>query len=415
MKITQLTVLIIGFFIALLWMNPCMAQQLPKSDFLDPQNAAPAKHGEEEAYAGAQQALNSNQYAEAVSAFGQVAKMGGRRAEGALYWKAYAQNKLAQRGEALATLAELRKSYPQSRYVKEADVLELDIKRASGQPSNPEVQPDDDLKLLALNSLMNSGDEARALPILEKFLSGNSSVKLKDRALFVLSQSGSPKAQELLEKTATGQAHPELQSKAIRYLGMEGGRASQRLENIYSSSKDPEIKKTVLHSLMVSGDKAQVFNIAQKESSPELKIEAIHQLGVMGAHDELRQLYKQPATPEVKESLLHSMAIGGDVQGLIDIAKTETDPEVRKKAIQGLGISGGKEAMDALLSIYRSNADKETKKQVIHSLFVHGDATDLVALARNESDPELRRELVSEISVMGSKEGNDYLMEILNK
>jgi HEAT repeat protein len=411
-KMKLITIFI--YFITFILSNTLIAQQIPMNDFAPQSTAEKAKPGEEEAYSAAQDKFTNNQYGEAASGFDRVAKMGGRRADGALYWKAYSQNKLGQRSEALSTIAALRKGYPQSRYLKEAAALEIDIKQSMGVAPNPDAVSDEVIKLEALQSLMNSNDE-RAIPILEKFLSGNSSLKLKDRALFVLSQSSSPKAQELLGKIAVGQDHPDLQIRAIHYLGIQGGRSNQTLANVYANSKDPEIKKSVLHALMVSGDKDRVFAIARQEPSTEMKLEAIHQLGVMGAHQELHQLYKEANNRDIKQELLHSMAIGGDIQSLIDVAKTETDPEIRKSAIHGLGISGGKESAAALVSIYQSNADKETKMQAIHSLFIQGDAHDLVTLAKAERDPELKKELVHRLSIMGSHEGNEYLMELLNK
>jgi hypothetical protein len=48
-------------------------------------------------------------------------------------------------------------------------------------------------------------------------------------------------------------------------------------------------------------------------------------------------------------------------------------------------------------------------------LFVQGNATGLVALARKESDPQLKKEIVSKLSVMNKKEATDYFLEILNK
>ena len=250
----KLLTLFIYFIILILSHALIAAQQLPINDFAQQVNAEKAKPGEEEAYSSAQQKMNAGQFAAAVSGFDQVAKMGGRRAEGALYWKAYSQNKLGQRSEALSTIASLRKTYPQSRYLKDAAALELEINNARGVTPNPEAEPDEDTIILALDALMNTGDE-RAIPTLEKFLSGNHSLKLKDKALFVLSQNGSPKAQDLLGKIAVGQDHPDLQTRAIHYLGIEGGRANQILASVYSNSKDPEIKKSVLHALMVSGDK----------------------------------------------------------------------------------------------------------------------------------------------------------------
>ncbi len=59
--------------------------------------------------------------------------------------------------------------------------------RKSGDPVQPQAEQDEDLKLLALNSLMQSGD-TDALPILQQILEGQHSERLKERALFVLAQ-----------------------------------------------------------------------------------------------------------------------------------------------------------------------------------------------------------------------------------
>jgi hypothetical protein len=38
-----------------------------------------------------------------------------------------------------------------------------------------------------------------------------------------------------------------------------------------------------------------------------------------------------------------------------------------------------------------------------------------VAIAKTEKDPELKKEAVGKLSMMNSKEGNEYLMELLQK
>ena len=38
-----------------------------------------------------------------------------------------------------------------------------------------------------------------------------------------------------------------------------------------------------------------------------------------------------------------------------------------------------------------------------------------MTIARSEKDPELKKTAVSKLALMNSKEGNDYLMEILQK
>ena len=57
---------------------------------------------------------------------------------------------------------------------------------------SPSAEPNEELKLLALNSLMVSNPQ-KALPILRKLLTGNNSDTIKDRAMFVLVQNASPK------------------------------------------------------------------------------------------------------------------------------------------------------------------------------------------------------------------------------
>ncbi len=55
------------------------------------------------------QALDQRRWDRAQALFDDVIKLKGRRVDGALYWKAYAQNKQGQRAEALATLCDLAK------------------------------------------------------------------------------------------------------------------------------------------------------------------------------------------------------------------------------------------------------------------------------------------------------------------
>src|SRR5689334_17521775 len=91
----------------LLMAAPLAMAQLPANflqSLLDPQATPAANSQEESLYASGTDALNNGNYTTAIEVFGNVAKMKGRRADAALYWKAYARSKQGQRGEALATL-----------------------------------------------------------------------------------------------------------------------------------------------------------------------------------------------------------------------------------------------------------------------------------------------------------------------
>ena len=83
------------------------------------------------------------------------------------------------------------------------------MRQASGQTVSPASQDDDELKLMALRGIMQS-DPEQALPIIEKMLTGTNSPKVKDRALFVLSQSRSARARDIIAGVAKGNANPDL-------------------------------------------------------------------------------------------------------------------------------------------------------------------------------------------------------------
>lgn len=406
--------LFVTFLATLAGPKACAAIQndFPPANFLESQGASDKAGQEEQAYNAAQDALRQEDYQDAVKGFDSVISMRGRRTDAALYWKAYALNKAGDKEHALSAIAELRKGYAQSRYVRDAGALEVEIK---GAGVNVNELNDEETKLMALNALMNS-DPEKAVPLLDKIVHGNDSPKLKDRALFVLAQSNSDKAQQILLSLAKANNDPELQKRAIRYIGMNGNSRNRGvLKEIYSSSTDPSVKKAVFQGWLMSGDKDDVLAVALQEKSPELRKEAIRYLGMMGAHGEIRQLYKQTSDAESKEELIKAMGIGGDVEGINEVARTEPDPAVRMYAIKNLGIFGGHKASDTLVSLYSTQNDVETKKAIVNALFLNGAGKQMVELARKETNPELKKALIQKMSLMNSPDITEYMMEILNK
>ncbi len=369
----------------------------------------------DEQYQRGTQALDERQWENAVQSFDEVIRLNGARSDGAQYWKAYAQNKLGQREAALGTIAKLNAAFPKSRWLGDAKALEMEIRQSMGQPAAPENQADDDLKLMAINGLLAT-DADRALPMLEKILNGNQAPKFKERALFVLAQSGSSRAREILFQVARGQSNPDLQLKALNYLGLFGGKASlQTLSEIYASSTDLRIKRQILNSFMVAGDKGRLLAAAKEEKTPELRRDAIHQLGVLGAKDDLWALYQTYPEPELKRSVLNALFICGNTDRLVEVARNEKDPKLRQEAIHWLGVSDSSKSAEVLLSLYQGQSDVSVRRAVIQGLFVQGNAKALIQLASKETDPGMKKEIVGKLAVMRSKEATDYLMEILNK
>ena len=357
-------------------------------------------------------ALYEGRWDRAVTYFTRLADLKGARTDSALYWKSYAQNRLGQRADSLATIAELTNSYPSSRYIKEARALEVEVRGSTG-PVGAQAQADEDLKLIAINALAQS-DPTQAVPLLEKLLAGTASPRLKSRALYVLAQINTPRAREVVTSIAKGSSIPELQSRAIQYLGAEGGRESRAtLAEIYSSSTDVDVKRRILRAFAQAGEKDRVLAAAQTEQNPELRAEAVRQLGQMGANDELWLMYQKDTSVDVKRQILSAMQVSGNTTRMVEIARTEKDPDLRLRAVRNLGVMGGKAAADALLEIYANEKDPAIRRTVINSLFTSDNATALVALARKEQDMAMKTEIVKRLSNMDNKEAQAYMLELL--
>jgi HEAT repeat protein len=372
---------------------------------------------EDQLYSDATRAINEGRWQDAESLLNQVIDQHGRRADGALYWKAYVENKEGRSGDALKTCADLRQSYPKSNWLQECSALEIEVHRKNGDPVQPQAEQDEDLKLLALNSLMQSGD-ANALPILQQILEGQHSERLKERALFVLAQDQSKQAQDLLGQIIRGEKDPNLQVKAIRLLSVtKGSKAADTLADLYSRSNNPSVKKAVLESYLVMGAPDKLLQVAQHESDPDLARHAISELGAMGAVPQLSSMYQANSNKETRTAIINAfVAAGGKgADALNSIAASEQDAELRRRAIRDLGVVGGSSTIPTLVSIYSKSNDEESKKAALDALFVAGDAHDLVALARAEKDPSMKRNIVGKLAIMHNKEATDYMMEVLNK
>ncbi|HWZ26059.1 MAG TPA: HEAT repeat domain-containing protein [Verrucomicrobiae bacterium] len=369
----------------------------------------------EELYDNGREALDDEKYEQARDKFAALAKANGPQTDAALYWQAYAAQRLGQREAALAALADLKARFPQSRWQRDAGALEIEVRQGTGQPSRPELQGDEELKMLAIQGLMNS-DPERAMPMIEKVLQGPASPKEKSRAMFLLAQSGSPQGREIIGRIARGQSNPELQKKAVEYLAIFGGpEARKTMAEIYASTADPALKRSILRSYMIGGDKERLFAAAKSEKDPALRREAIRQLGLVHGEQELEQLYRTENTPEIRREILQAFFLAGDVTKMLEAAKNEKDPELRRAAVRNLGLVRSDDSGKALATIYANETDRGIREEVLNAYFLQGNASAIVAIAKAEKDLGLKKKAVEKLSLMRSKEASDYMMELLQK
>jgi tetratricopeptide (TPR) repeat protein len=363
-------------------------------------------------YRSATRAIDDERWEDAAELFRQLVRDLPGKADRALYWLAYALNKAGRAADALGLLQELHQKYPDSRWNNDADALELEIREGSGETVSPDALPDDDLKLLAINSLLNT-DPEKAVAMLEKVLTSKASEDAKERALFVLSQSHSPRAAQVLESVARGKMGSELQEEALHMLGTNSSAGNRQiLVDILRQSSSRKTKEAVLEGLMISGDRAAIASVAETDKDAEIRGEAVHLLGALHATAELDRLYRSEQMEDVKEEIIQAMFVAGDAERVGQLARSEPNPELRAEAVRSLGAMGAKRGAAVLLQLWDSETDPEVRESIIDGLFIQGNARAMIELARKEKDHDMQRSIVQKLSVMKNAEARAYLREL---
>lgn len=266
-------------------------------------------------------------------------------------------------------------------------------------PTAAQIDDSERLKSSALEALISAPPE-RALPIVSKVLSGDSSPSLKKRALFVLGQIDLPEAQTLLVETArTGDG--SLRLEAIRMIGIGGHpEAMAELAGIYADG-DGETREAVLQAYLIADDNNAVYQLAANTEDPEEFERAVNTLGAMGATDELRALRDRPGMAEV---LIDAYAIAGDMETLATMANDSSDPQRQAQAIRGLAIAadGDDDVGETLVGIYRDTDIPHVRKAVREALLIADHDEAVLQLFRASNDAAEKRELLQTLVMMDS-------------
>jgi hypothetical protein len=279
---------------------------------------------DDDAYTTGTHAMDEHRWQDAVSAFDKVIGEKGKRVDAALYWKAYSLNKLGKTQLAIATCDQLHSQFADSSWNRDCNTFSVDVQvdpkiMAADQtrlrmdrvhpsvriaPVRPDMGErdsdvtrgsDEDLKMLALNSLLNR-DPATALPLLRGILSGNQPLSVKKHALFVLAQSKSPEAEGILRDAALGKLDPQLQGQAIQAMAVfQGKRANDTLAEVYRTTTDPKIKSSIISAMFITKDAPRMVEMARSEKDLELKRRIVSELALMNdkaATDYMMELLK---------------------------------------------------------------------------------------------------------------------------
>ena len=341
-----------------------------------------------------------------------------KNVDAALYWLAFTNKKQAHFSEAEKYLTQLFRQYPQSSWLDDARALQIEMALATGNKtvmsyaistnSVPSIQAvpgidssapaavsgtwstnelsapgaigigpaqavtyqskrepmsdKDEIKSIALQSLMQS-DSDRALPYIAEILKAETSSKpLKDMAVRLLGQHHGPKTTPYLIELARSQNDPKLRRTAIFWLGQsKDEKALALLDELLTKSEEPEIAKAALFAIAQNNTPqttARLFEVARNHKSTTIRSQAIFWLGQRGEQSigEVVKLYDSEQNEQVKGQIIFALSQSKSktaLQKILSIAKSDSSMTLRKRAVLSLGQSRDPEASKFLEEILK--------------------------------------------------------------
>ena len=363
-------------------------------------------------YDEGQKALREQNWTEAADQFKQAIKSDKENVDASMYWRAHALYQAGRNKEAERQVKTLARKYPGSRWIKEAQVLQIEHNGSAQMlaTAKEESLMDEELRMFALVQLMER-DPQRALPLVMDMIQSTDSKSVSSDMLFMLGMSEDPQAQQMIARIARDSENPRLQVDAVHMLGVASNQPSMALlEELYKETDSDDVKEAVIQAHIVSDQTGTLVEILKSEDNPDLQREIIHALGVMDATDELNKIYPTLTDKRTRVAALEAFFLAGDTETLRQVLKTETDPDLRRTAIHGIAMEDDSDAAQILESVYDSAGSVEEKRTVLEALVMIDDAEELaMKIVRTETDPGLRRQAIEMLGVM---EATDEIAEL---
>jgi HEAT repeat protein len=355
----------------------------------------------EQIYRDARRELNSRNYERAATMFERI-RMRYRNsayAADAYYWEAFARHRTDETDQletALGLLEMQRQRHPNASTMEDARSLAVriegrlaergDARAAQGimQRAQPQEggcpEEEDDTRLMALNALMNM-DAERAVPILQRVLERRDacSVKLRRRAVWLISQQHTADATSLLLDVARNDPDREVQEQAVFWLSqVHSDEAVNALDSILMESDDQKIQEKAIFSLSQHDSPraaAILRRYVERTDAPEkLRENAIFWLGQSdrGENQEfLRELYGRVTSEGLKDKIIFGLSQHGSEEAaafLLEIALNRAESiKLRKSALFWAGQTEEIPA-ERLDELYDSIDGREMREQVIFVL-----------------------------------------------
>ena len=301
----------------------------------------------------------------------------------------------------------------------------------SGSSACPSEDDDDDIRMAALNALLQM-DSERAIPILKQVLARRDecSVALRRKAVFLVAQKQSDESATILLDAARNDPDVEVRRQAVFWLSeVHSDRALNALDSILNGSKDEEVQEKALFALSNTNTArgTEILRAYAQSSAPdELRAKAVFWLGQSSRRSAdntafLESLFDKTSSEEIQNAIIQAMSEAPGDEGarwmLAVVQNTKQPVETRKKALFWAGQRRGID-INTLLALYPKLDDQDLKEHFIFVLSERREAaaTDkLIEIAKSDKDVEMRKKALFWLAQKNDPRAKQLLMEIINQ
>lgn len=401
-------------------------------------------------YRAAREALNRGEYRRAAELFREIGVKHPKSAYAAdaLYWEAFALYRIGTTAElrtALQVLNTQQTKFAQAATQADAATLATRIngtlasrgdaaaaaavERAAATKTACDKE-DIAVRVEALNALGQMDPES-ATPILGRVLARRDecSASLRRRAIFLLGRRADASAVTLLTTAARTEPEPAVRSEAIQWLAkMPGDQPIATLEELLRTSNEEHVQRAAIRALMSHESpraRQAVRTIIERKDAPEkLRAEVISSFDRDRATAEdaayLRGLYPKLESNRLRERAISAISrVGGpeNDQWILALARNANEPmEIRAAALSRASRSAM--PISDLATLYDQLTERSLREQLLSTFSrrKEPEATDkLLDIARNGTDPQLRRAAISMLTKKNDPRTTKLLLEIIDQ
>jgi HEAT repeat protein len=201
--------------------------------------------------------------------------------------------------------------------------------------------PDAGMRGEAIRSIGIGGDSKLLESLQEIYKAGDSDLKHQVLETWLIAG-----RKDLVYQAALNAKSDEEANEAIRILGAMG--ATDELRKL---GDRPNAPRGLVEAYAISGDLDRLRKIAEGGSEHSLRVEATQKIGIIqsdAARSALREIYSTTKDEEIRDAALQGMLIAGDEEGVLALYQAAKTSDEKRALMRMLSMMDGDAALKAI-------------------------------------------------------------------